>query len=73
MKPTLDLYIGKRVVAVEQKEDGEAWQWAIVLDDGTRIVNKSRKEVFAPTNIVGLMLEQFQCLLAIRLFAFVVA
>lgn len=56
MKPTLDLYIGKKVVAVEEREDGEAWEWAIVLENGVKIFNKSRDEVFPPTNIVGLML-----------------
>lgn len=50
-KPDLNLYIGKKVAAVNMTDI--AWQWEIVLDDGTRFINKSREEIMAPTEIVG--------------------
>lgn len=46
MKPTLDLYIGRRIIGIEFGD--EPWKWAIVLDGGVKIVNKSRRETIRP-------------------------
>lgn len=53
IKPNLSLYVGLYVSAIDKKEDGEPWEWAIVLDDGTEIRNKSRRETFVPQGIIG--------------------
>jgi len=56
VKPTLDLYIGRRVLAVEQDE-AEDWKWEIHLGgkDGSivKIMNKSRDETMPPIHVVG--------------------
>jgi hypothetical protein len=54
-KPDLSLYIGRRVIDVSKGD--EDWKWAIVLDGGVSIVNKSRDEVFAPDGLVGKRLD----------------
>ena len=57
MKPTLDLYIGRRVLDVAR--GGEDWQWVVILEGEVRIVNKSRNETMAPSReeLIGTKLE----------------
>lgn len=54
MKPQLHMYVGRTVLGIEHKPDGEPWQWAIVLEGGVRIVNVSRNETVMPfETIIG--------------------
>lgn len=56
MKPQLSNYIGQRVTEVISKETpgGDMrWQWYIRFEGGAKIVNKSCKETFPPTEIIG--------------------
>lgn len=57
MKPTLDLYIGRKVVAVTRKPDGEEWEWGIKLQGDVEIRNKDRRETFRPMKIVNYRLS----------------
>ena len=58
MKPTLDLYVGRRVTEIRRGK--LPWQWALVLEGEILIVNKSRKEVFPPGDeIIGHMFRTF--------------
>lgn len=64
MKPTLNLYLDWQCTAVVQEEGAEEWQWCILLrprkgssdystDRQVLIVNKSRRETIAPSEIIG--------------------
>lgn len=58
-KPTLDLYIGKRVTSVEfadgKHEGAEPWEWMIVLEGGIEIRNKDRSEPMPSVGLVGMI------------------
>src|SRR5262245_56667847 len=51
MKPTLDLYVGHKVIAITRGE--EEWEWGIKLAGDVEIRNKDELEVFRPIGLVN--------------------
>lgn len=52
-KPDLTLYVGKKVTEIVRPEHALPWQWAIRLENGVLIINKDRREIFVPDDLVG--------------------
>lgn len=51
MKPTIDLYLGKKIIAVVRGE--QPWEWGIKLEGDIEIRNKDERETMAPIGLVG--------------------
>jgi len=64
MKPTIDLYVGKKVVGITRGE--EDWEWGIKFEGDVEIRNKDRRETYRPEEI-GLLVAYGMRLMAFSL------
>jgi hypothetical protein len=57
VKPTIDLYRGKKIIAVVRGE--ESWEWGIKLQGDVEIRNKDVREEFRPMDVVNRYIAAF--------------
>lgn len=58
MKPTIDLYIGKKVIGTVHGE--QPWQWGIRLEGDVEIRNKDERETWAANEQVMTSLDGYR-------------
>lgn len=49
-KPTIDLFIGERVIGITHGD--EPWEWGIMLESGVEVRNKDERETMRPMFLV---------------------